>query len=348
MEIGLALGGELNLSINDQKILSKEAASLGYTSIWTNEGTGYDGFHMCSQRWSATAEVVAGGLTTGIAVSPVLHRTPVGFAMSAATLNEITDGRFILGIGTGGAYRPESRTSVGFPDSPPISLMRDYLTIIKRLLSGNEVNYTGKSMRLNGIKLGLTNASRTPIYAAALGPQMLKLSGELADGVCLNWCTPEQVSWSRTLVSEGAHRANRDPETIPLVSYIRVSVDDNVEKSRRAFAKSLMGYALGPRVPTIEERKQGYRAHFERAGFAKNLAYIDRMRESGASTEQIVDAFPSNMLSSIGYYGPAKRASQGFRKASEGLDIGIVRVVPTEPGLESIRNIMLACAPINS
>ena len=99
MEIGVGLDASLNLSFPQQADVSREAARLGYTSIWTPEGTGQDSFQVCAQRWAATREVVPEGLATGIAVSPVMYRTPVAFAMSAGTLTELTGGRFILGSG---------------------------------------------------------------------------------------------------------------------------------------------------------------------------------------------------------------------------------------------------------
>ena len=76
------------------------AAKLGYTEHLDAEGNGQDSFHLCVQRWQATAEVIPGGLTTGIAVSPVMYRTPLSFAMEGGTVSEITGGKFIMGIGS--------------------------------------------------------------------------------------------------------------------------------------------------------------------------------------------------------------------------------------------------------
>ena len=82
MDIGVGLDPSLNLSFDDQADLSQEAARLGYTSIWTPEGTGHDSFQLCAQRWAASRQVAPEGLNTGIAVSPVMYRTPVAFAMA--------------------------------------------------------------------------------------------------------------------------------------------------------------------------------------------------------------------------------------------------------------------------
>ena len=124
MEIGVGLDGGLRLSSEEQVELSQEAARLGYTSIWTNEGSGQDMFQVCAQRWAASREVVPEGIATGIAVSPVMYRSPVAFAMSGGTLSQLTGGRFYMGIGSGGAYRPRSRQSMGLPRLSALAMMR--------------------------------------------------------------------------------------------------------------------------------------------------------------------------------------------------------------------------------
>ena len=85
MEIGVGLDPTLGLNWDQQREVSKEAARLGYRSIWTPEGNGQDSFHLCVQRWQATTEVAPEGLTTGIAVSPVMYRTPLSFAMEGGS-----------------------------------------------------------------------------------------------------------------------------------------------------------------------------------------------------------------------------------------------------------------------
>jgi alkanesulfonate monooxygenase SsuD/methylene tetrahydromethanopterin reductase-like flavin-dependent oxidoreductase (luciferase family) len=345
MEIGVGLDATLNLSFTEQQQLSQEAARLGYTSIWTPEGTGHDSFQVCVQRWAASRQVVPEGLTTGIAVSPVLYRSPVAFAMSGGTISQLTGGRFIMGLGSGGAYRPRSRRAVGLRRTSALSLMRDYLITVRGLVAGEEVNHTGEAVTLRGVKLGISPAPHTPVYLGALGPEMLRLAGELADGVCLNWCTPEQIAWSRERIAEGAARAGRDPASVKVVEYIRVCVDDDIDTARHSFALSTMGYALGQQVPTPRERGLGYRAHFERMGFTEELAMLDRMRENHASPAEVADAFSPDLLRLVGYYGPADGAAAEFRRLAQGLDVSIVRVVAARPGVDSVLAAMRACRP---
>jgi alkanesulfonate monooxygenase SsuD/methylene tetrahydromethanopterin reductase-like flavin-dependent oxidoreductase (luciferase family) len=174
---------------------------------------------------------------------------------------------------------------------------------------------------------------------------MLRLAGELADGVCLNWCNPEQIAWSRDRIAEGAALTGRDPAEVQVVEYIRVCVDDDEELARRAFAKSTMGYALGQQVPTDRERQLGYRAHFERMGFAEELVDLDQMRREGASSDEVAEAFPAEVLRKVGYYGKAEGAARAFAQLSQGLDTALVRVVAARPGMDSVLATMKACRP---
>ena len=345
MDIGVGLDATLGLSLDDQAQLSKEAAKLGYTNIWTPEGTGQDSFQVCAQRWTASREVVTEGLTTGIAVSPVMYRTPVAFAMSGGTLSQWTGGKFIMGIGSGGAYRPRARQALGVPRLSALALMRDYLTTVRALVAGDRVDYQGEVVTLKGARLGISPAPKTPVYLGALGPEMCRLAGELADGVCLNWCNPERIAWSRERIAEGAAKSGRASSDVTVMEYIRVCIDDDVDVARRAFAKATMNYALGASVPTARERQLGYRAHFERMGFSDELAELDEMRKRGASHDEVADAFPPELLKTVGYYGPAGGAAAAFGRLAEGLDIAVVRVVAARPGIESTRAVMEACRP---
>ncbi len=345
MDIGVGLDASLGMSWADQEELSREAAELGYTSIWTPEGNGQDSFHLCVQRWMATREVVPEGLGTGIGVSPVMYRTPLSFAMAGGTVSEITGGRFIMGIGAGGAYRPQARRALGVGRMSSLALMRDYLTVIRGLLAGEQVDYEGETVTLRGMRLGISPPPRTPVYLGALGPRMLELSGEMADGASLNWCSPEQIAWSRERIDAGAVRKGRQPSEIKMAEYIRICVDDDVDAARVALAKSTMGYALGAGVPSDRERQLGYRAHFERMGFAEELADLDSMRAEGASRDEVAAAFPEHVLQAVAYFGRADGAAAAFKRLAQGLDTAIVRVVASGPGLDSVRAAMRACAP---
>jgi 5,10-methylenetetrahydromethanopterin reductase len=218
--------------------------------------------------------------------------------------------------------------------------MRDYLTTVRGLLRGETVNYEGSSASLRGGRLNIAPAPRTPVYLGALGPKMLALGGELADGICLNWSSAETVAESREVVARAAKTAGRDPAEITMMEYIRVCVDEDETLARRAFTRSLMFYALGQ----LDAPPRSYRAHFERMGFADHLRRIDDMRRRQAPEGEIVDAFPEAMLRKVGYYGTPAGAAEAFRGVAQGLDIAVVRVVGARPGIDSARAVIQACA----
>jgi alkanesulfonate monooxygenase SsuD/methylene tetrahydromethanopterin reductase-like flavin-dependent oxidoreductase (luciferase family) len=268
-------------------------------------------------------------------------RTPMGFAMSAGTMSRMTGGKFVLGIGTGQAYNPPYRRTWNMKGSSTLGLMRDYLTIIRALVRGETVDYTGPSAEVHGARLAINPAPRTPVYLAALGPEMLKLAGECADGVSLNWCSADQVQLSRQLVAEGAARAGRDPSEVNIAEYIRICVDEDEEVARKSYVRNMMGYALGP----LDVKPQSYRAHFNRMGFEDDLAKVDDLRRAKAPQDEVIDAFPRELALAVGYYGKPAGAKAAFDKLAQGLDTAIVRVVGARPGYDATKAVLEACAP---
>ncbi len=180
------------------------------------------------------------------------------------------------------------------------------------------------------------------MYLAALGPQMLRLAGETADGALLNWATPEHIAVSRARIGEGVARAGREPGAVPVTMYIRVCVDDDVAAARQALGQQVLGYALGQ--PGISQ-DAGYRGLFGRMGFEEVLRDLEARREQGVTMSQLVDAVPDQMLQAVGYYGPAAPAPAAFARISAGLDEAVVRVITARPGLEPVIAAMAALTP---
>jgi alkanesulfonate monooxygenase SsuD/methylene tetrahydromethanopterin reductase-like flavin-dependent oxidoreductase (luciferase family) len=341
MEIGISFEPELGLSFPEQRQLIREAVDLGYAGGWSPARLAPDPFQICTQ-WSEAAAAAGGaGFTTGISVLPApLWSVPV-LAGMAATTGILTDGRFSLGIGAGSIYSSGWRAANNIPAFPAIAMMRDYLITVRQLLAGETVDHEGKAIRLHGGRLPI-RPPHVPVFLGALGPQMLRLAGEAADGAALNWSTPEQVAWSRDRVAEGARRAGRDPYAIAIHEYIRICVDEDEDAARRGLTRALLGYAL---ARPGASKEAGYRGHFARMGFDAALTELEERREHGVSTEEIIEAFPRALLQAVGYYGPASGAAAAFRRLAEGLDIAVVRVVRARPGIESVRAVMQGCAP---
>jgi alkanesulfonate monooxygenase SsuD/methylene tetrahydromethanopterin reductase-like flavin-dependent oxidoreductase (luciferase family) len=336
MQIGVGLDARLGLTFEQHREMAGKAAELGYQSIWSPAGAaGLDSFHVCA-AWNQASQ-----LETGISVVPAPNWTVPTLASEAATVGLMSGGKFILGIGPGSAFQESYRRTYGLPDVPPVAQMRAYLTTLRGLLAGQRVDYDAGGVTLKGVSLGF-KPPRVPVYLAALGPMMLRLAGELADGVTPNWSTPEQIAWCRQRVAEGARKAGRDPGEVPFAQYIRVCVDEDEAAARRAFAGQVLAYAM---ARPGASKDQGYRAHFTRMGFGPALDDLEARREAGAPESELAERIDSDLLLKVGYFGRPAGAAAHFRRLAEGLDTAVVRVIAARPGTDAVVLAMEACRP---
>jgi alkanesulfonate monooxygenase SsuD/methylene tetrahydromethanopterin reductase-like flavin-dependent oxidoreductase (luciferase family) len=341
MLIGVGLDARLGLSFGQLRAAAQAACQLGFQSLWTPAGGVPDSFHVCA-AWSQDT-----ALRTGISVVPAARMwTPPGLAAQAATLAQLSGGRFVLGVGTGG-YGPGFWASVGLADRP-IAVMREYVTQVRALLAGENVTAgqaglgTGSPGWPRSASLGVADLPPAPVYLAALGPQMLRLAGEVADGALLNWATPEHIAASRERIDEGCAQAGRDRAAVPVTMYIRVCIDDDITVARQALGVQVLSYAMGhPGVP----QDAGYRGLFARMGFDAELRELEIRRDRGMPLTELVAAAPDEMLQAVGYYGPGATAPAAFARLSAGLDEAIVRVITARPGIEPVRQAMTALCP---
>ncbi len=343
MQIGLGVDPGAGLTFPQHRDLAQAAAGLGYQSLWTPAGVGNDAFQTCGQWWTASGSSDQTRLGTGISVVPVPIWSVPALATAAATLGELTHGQFILGIGSGSIHTAGYRQTFGLPDWKPLPLMRDFLNTLRPLLAGERVDYTGPTVKLHQLSLGRRQGAQpVPVYLGALGPGMLRLAGEAADGAALNWCAPEQIAWSRERVAEGAAKADRDPAEIQIAEYIRVCVDDDEDLARKALARAVIPYAM---LPPGGNKAHGYRAHFARMGFDAALTALEAKRDAGATMAELAEAFPPDLLLRVGYFGKPAGAATAFKQLAAGLDLAIVRVVPARSGLDAVLAVAHACQP---
>jgi alkanesulfonate monooxygenase SsuD/methylene tetrahydromethanopterin reductase-like flavin-dependent oxidoreductase (luciferase family) len=233
----------------------------------------------------------ASGLPVGIAVVPASGRPAFWYAAHALRVHQATGGNFIFGVGSG---RLEHAAEG----------MREYLRKLREPL-----------------------ADGPPIYLAALGPLLLRLAGEMADGVSLNWCSRDMVAWSREVVAEAAADSGRP---LPVVAmYIRTCLDRDAEAARSALAQAALTYALGA---------PAYQRHFERMGFPPEELLLVQRSEAEPTPE---------FLAAVGAAGaPGEVRAQFERIAGGGLDVAIVRVLTARPGDPAAVELALEeCAP---
>jgi alkanesulfonate monooxygenase SsuD/methylene tetrahydromethanopterin reductase-like flavin-dependent oxidoreductase (luciferase family) len=306
MQVGAGLDGRLGLTFDQLIEAGTEAKRLGFESLWTPAGGVPDAFHICAAWGRATK------LATGTSVVPAARMWhPDALGTQAATVAQLTGTPFVLGMGTGG-IGPGAWAAAEMPDRP-VAAMRRYLA---------ELRATADRA---GFQLGL----------AALGPQMVRLAGELADVVLPNWSSPATTAWCRDELAAGAARTDRDPAEVRIAMYIRVCVDDDVAAARQTLGAQVVNYAMIP----------GYRAHFTRMGFDDEIGELEARQRSGAGLAELVDAASDELLLAVGYYGPAAGAAEAYRALSVGLDETIVRVLTPAPSLVKVVATLEALRP---
>ncbi|MEE8346176.1 MAG: LLM class F420-dependent oxidoreductase [Dehalococcoidia bacterium] len=216
----------------------QEAERLGYTDAWTLEVDGTDAFIPLALASTWTKE-----LRLGCAIANVFTRGPALLAMEAAAISEAAPGRFCLGLGTSSPAIVERWN--GVPLHRPLARMRETMDFLRQAFAGEKVSIKGDSVRASGFRLSRRPAS-PPIYVAALRERMLALAGSAADGVIINWLSPNDVSKVVPVAKEAAKAAGKDPEALDIVCRIFVVVAADEETARGMARLMITGYLTTP------------------------------------------------------------------------------------------------------
>lgn len=236
--------------------LVRLAARRGFEGVWVPEASGREVFAQLGAFALATERI-----QLGAGIANVYTRTPTVLAQAIATVDQLSDGRARLGLGTGHAPALEGGHGVHF--ARPMGRMRDTIAIVRAILRGEPLP-EGRTIGPRAFHLETAARPSLPIYVAALGPQMCELAGELADGVMLNWATPSYVRTALAHVALGARRAGRDPAAIDVTCYLRLSAGAPSAAMRRALGREVARYIAMP----------FYRRMFDAAGFAPHTAAV--------------------------------------------------------------------------
>ncbi len=265
MRLGIVLAGFTSLPTADFIAAAREAEARGYHTAWLGEVSGYDAIVMSTVVATHTERlVVANG------VLPVQTRTPVILGMATASLNHLAPGRFALGLGLSSKTIVEQWHGLSF--SPALGQIREAVEIVRKVAGGERVNHEGKFYRVRNFRLtGPVPTAPVRVYLAALGPEMLELAGEVADGVLLNWIPPEAVPASITHLEVGARRAGRTLENFEIASFVRTCVTDDAAAARETLARDITGYA------TVDV----YASFFRTAGYPDEVAAVGAAWASG-------------------------------------------------------------------
>jgi coenzyme F420-dependent oxidoreductase len=236
--IGLTLPRSEDLPRKEIVEVVQQAEALGYDSVWVGESWGRDGFTWLTQLACHTSRIkLATGITT------VYSRSPALIAQTVASLDEISEGRVILGLGTSGPIVIENWH--GLPFERSLRRTREYIEIIRLILGGERVNYQGQIFQLKGFRLPFTPVRpRVPIYVASLGPQNLRITGELADGWLPIYLDAHHLPAFQRDLASGAQKAGRTLNAIDVAPYILSCVSQDSGAARR-LVKAHLAYYIG-------------------------------------------------------------------------------------------------------
>lgn len=235
MRLGIAFDGME--PIGEMLAFAGEAERAGFASIWMAEHLCFrDAVTACTAFLLSTREMTM----VPTAISPYA-RHPMLIAMSAATMDELRPGRVRLMLGTGS---PVAFGEAGIALDRPLATLREATVLVRRLLAGDTVRFEGKIFRMATPRMGFTPSRPIPLLLAAMGPQMLRLGGEIADGVSLSaGSSPAYFRWAAAEVRGGAAAAGRPPDTIEMSGFVHVSAGP-ARGEAVARAKGKLAYVL--------------------------------------------------------------------------------------------------------
>jgi len=302
MRLGLNVGyWGLGLTNEDQLGLVQEAEAAGFDSVWAAESYGSDAATVLAWLAGQTSKIKLGS-----AIFQMPARSPAMTAMTAATLDVISDGRMRLGIGSSGPQVAEGWHGQRFPGQ--LARTREYVTILRKALARERLEFSGDTYTLplpdgpgKALKLMITPVQeRIPIYLAAIGPKNTQLAGELADGWLPTFFSPEHVGQFRELLAEGAARAGRTlDDSFDIAPNVSLCIDDDVDRARDALRPFLALYVGG-----MGSRKQNfYNALVRRYGFEEAADEVQELYLAGKKDEAAA-ALPAELIDMTALCGP--------------------------------------------
>ncbi|UEC43016.1 MAG: 5,10-methylenetetrahydromethanopterin reductase [Methanothrix sp.] len=256
--------------------LAKLAEDAGFDTIWiTDHYNNRDVYSTLAILSLATSRVKLG---TGV-TNPYTRNVAVT-ASSIGSINEISGGRAILGIGPGDKATFDA---MGVAWEKPLSAVRESVGALRELLAKKRVAGSG----MKGAQLAFS-PGKIPIYIGAQGPKMLEMAGMIADGVLVNASHPDDFKYAIPLIREGAKKAGRDPDEVEIAAYTSFSADKNGEKAANE-AKIVVAFIVAGSPETVLSR-HGVKPE-EAAAVSSAIARGDFGSALGAVTEEMIKAF---------------------------------------------------------
>src|SRR5918998_3787329 len=304
MRLGLHLGyWGLGVSEQDQLKMVREAEAAGYHSAWAAEAYGSDTATVLAWLAGQTETIKLGA---GIFQMPA--RSPAMTAMTAATLDVLSEGRVLLGIGSSGPQVAEGWHGQRF--GRQLQRTREYVEVVRIALSRQRLEYKGETIELPlpdgpGKALKLTIApvqERIPVFLAAIGPKNTALAAEIADGWIPTLFSPEHLAEFRPLLEEGFDKAGggKGFDDFEIAPTVNVFVSDDRESARDAMRPYVALYVGG-----MGSREQNfYNALVQRYGFEDAAREVQDLYLEGKK-EEAAAALPGELLDTVSLCGPA-------------------------------------------
>ena len=318
MRLGINVGyWGLGMGPHEQLEVVQEAERLGYDSVWAAEAYGSDAATVLA--WLAAGPSTI-KLASGIFQMP--GRSAAMTAMTAATIDELSGGRMILGIGSSGPQVAEGWHGQRF--GRQLQRTRDYVAVVRQALARERLEYHGETLELplpdgpgKALKLMITPVQeRIPIYLAAIGPRNTALAGEIADGWMPTFFSPEHVDQFRRLLREGAERSGRSLDGFDIAPTVQACVSHD-----RDAARDLMRPILALYIGGMGSRKQNfYNLLVQRYGFGTAAAEIQDLYLDGKKTEA-AEAIPAELIDMVSLCGPRDAVGEriaAFRRSGVG------------------------------
>lgn len=286
------------------------AEKNGFQSVWVAESWGLDATNVLAYIGARTERI---GL--GTAIINVYSRTPGLLAMTAATINDLCPGRFILGLGTSTKAIIEGWH--GMPFDKPLSRMRDAVEIVRQATAGAEVHHQGKVVSVDGYRLRIHPKSPPPpIYLAALGEESVKAVSQIADGWIPYLLPMRGVEESAAKIKAGAVEAGRSADAVTIAPMMLTAVHEDADKARDA-ARHHIGFYLGAMGPH-------YRGFVSRFGFEGPVEAI-RAAWAAKDREAAFAAVTDELLDELAVAGTPQECREKFSSLrARGADLPIV------------------------
>jgi alkanesulfonate monooxygenase SsuD/methylene tetrahydromethanopterin reductase-like flavin-dependent oxidoreductase (luciferase family) len=256
--------------------------------------------------------------------------------MAAATVDAISAGRFILGVGS--SHRVQVEPEHGVPYTKPLTRVRESVAAIRALLRDGRVSYAGETVRIEGFDLWFTPfRPAIPIYLSAVFPKMTALCGEIADGVILTRSTLATAAQVRERLTEGAKRTGRDPSGIAVTSLLPTTVGTSRKEALDALRPGLAFYAGF--FPRYNRMMAEHGFGDEAAAIAKAWARGDREAAERSVSDALIDA-----TSLAGTPEQCRERIEAYRRS--GIDLPILSPFARGPGAKAkFEAVIRACAP---